>query len=104
VQVPDNNPELAFRDAIVIVEIDGELHYTWLGVGEIWPWIVAPVDYRFGDFNYLFTMPTLLIVATHVASYTDVFLLTFENNNLQVYWLHPSYFRILDTPMTHRTG
>jgi hypothetical protein len=82
------NEDLNYRDSIVIAEIDGELHHVWLNAGEIWPYIVAPIRIHLDDFH---CTSALLVVADNPAGSSEIFVLFFEEYNLQVRWLHPSF-------------
>jgi len=86
------HPDMNIRDGIVIAEVNGELHYSWLDVGEFWPRIVAPFTYGHWCIDHMFYIPALLVVGTNVAGYESIFMITFQENDLQVNWWHPNNY------------
>jgi len=84
-----DDPDLAFRDTKVIAEINGELRYVWLNVFEAWPHVITRINHQTLDINQPFTTPALLVTVWHVASFTEVLVLTYEDDNLRVQRLIP---------------
>jgi len=81
------NPDDNSREDVVIAVIDGEIYHVWINMREAFPKIVAPFTFWDGDYNNFEGTSALMVVVSDLAAFNHIFLLTFEGNYLEIYWM-----------------